>query len=128
MLTEHFVAFFEWEAIQPMLPFRLVVPAEVPAWQPRRCRSFYRWLPPSDMQTAENLDGLDDFDLILRLFDFSAWRPILAQRFASQMGPPPFDPVSVGLAILLARWRQWAASSSESSPTQTSSGSHNSMA
>ncbi len=49
--------------------------------------------------------GLDDFDLILRLFDFSAWRPILAQRFRSQFGPPPFDPVSLGLAWLLALWR-----------------------
>jgi hypothetical protein len=107
LLTEHFVDFFEWEAIQPLLPFRLVVPVEVPAWHPRRCRSFYRWLPPCDMQTAEDLAGLDDFDLILRLFDFTAWRPILAQRFASQMGPPPFDPVCVGLAILLARWRNW---------------------
>ena len=52
--------------------------------------------------------GLDDFDLILRLYDFSAWRPILGQRFASQYGPPPFDPVSLGLAWLLARWRGWS--------------------
>jgi hypothetical protein len=52
--------------------------------------------------------GLDDFDLTLRLFDFSAWRPILGQRFASQCGPPPFDPVSLGLAWLLARWRGWS--------------------
>ena len=52
--------------------------------------------------------GLDDFDLILRLFDFSAWRPILGQRFASQFGPPPFDPVSLGLAWLLALWRGWS--------------------
>jgi hypothetical protein len=51
--------------------------------------------------------GMDDFDLILRLFDFSAWRPILGQRFASQCGPPPFDPVSLGLSWLLARWRGW---------------------
>jgi hypothetical protein len=107
LLTEHFVDSFAWEAVESLLPFRLVVLAEVPAWQPRRCRSFYRWLPPEDVQTVEDLAGLDDFDLILRLFDFSAWRPILAQRFASQMGPPPFDPVSVGLAILLARWRKW---------------------
>ena len=36
-----------------------------------------------------------------------AWRPILGQRFLSQFGPPPFDPVSLGLAGLLARWRNW---------------------
>jgi hypothetical protein len=40
---------------------------------------------------------LDDFDLILRLFDFSPWRHILAQRFQSQFGPPAFDPVSLAL-------------------------------
>jgi hypothetical protein len=53
------------------------------------------------------LKGLDDFDSVLRLFDFSAWRPILAQRFRSQLGPPPFDPVSIGLGALLARWKGW---------------------
>jgi len=51
--------------------------------------------------------GLDDFDLVLRLFDFAPWRPILGQRFSSHLGPPPFDPVSLGLAWLMARWRQW---------------------
>jgi hypothetical protein len=107
LLTEHFVETFQWEAIRPLLPLRLVVPPEVPAWQPRRCRSHYRWLPVDDVQSADDLRGLDDFDLVLRLYDFSAWRPILAQRFASQFGPPPFDPVSMGLAWLLARWRDW---------------------
>jgi hypothetical protein len=54
-----------------------------------------------------DLQGLNDFDLVLRLFDFSPWRPYLAQRFCSQLGPPPFDPVSIGLCFLLARWRGW---------------------
>ena len=106
-LTAHFVTTFSWTTIRPLLPFRLVVPPGVAAWRPRLCRSFYRWLPPDDLHTADDLEGLDDLDLILRLFDFSAWRPILGQRFASQMGPPPFDPVSLGLASLLARWRDW---------------------
>ncbi len=107
LLVNNLVTFFQWTAVLPLLPFRLVVPANIPPWQPRRCRSFYTWLPPDDIQPAADLEGLDDFDLILRLFDFSAWRPILAQRFASHLGPPPFDPVSLGLGILLARWRMW---------------------
>lgn len=107
LLTEHFVETFQWEAIRPFLPLRLVVPTDVPPWQPRRCRSHYVWIPPDDIQSTADLAGLDDFDLVLRLFDFSAWRPILAQRFHSHMGPPPFDPVSLGLAILLARWQGW---------------------
>ena len=117
----NFVATFRWEAIRPLLPLRLVVaptqpePSQdgappVPSWRPRYCRSHYVWLPPEEtLATSPTAwQGLDDFDLSLRLFDFSAWRPILGQRFASQCGPPPFDPVSLGLSWLLARWRGWS--------------------
>lgn len=107
LLTERFVSTFAWSAIRPQLPLCLVVPWDVQPWQPRHCRSYYRWLSPEETLTARDLQGLDDFDLILRLFDFSAWRPILAQRFRSQLGPPPFDPVSIGLGVLLARWKRW---------------------
>jgi hypothetical protein len=31
LLTEHFVDFFAWEGVEPLLPFRLVVLTEVPA-------------------------------------------------------------------------------------------------
>jgi hypothetical protein len=108
LLTEHFVSSLQWHSVRPHLPFRLAIPAQVPAWQPRRCRSHYVWLPPDDIRSAADLLGLDDFDLVLRLFDFTAWRPILAQRFRSQFGPPPFDPVSLGLATWLARWHNWS--------------------
>lgn len=117
LLTPYFVETFTWSAVRPLLPLHLLVaPSQpmdaeqtpaVPVWQPRRCRSYYQWLPPDDIQTARDLRGLDDFDLILRLYDFAAWRPILGQRFASHMGPPPFDPVSLGLAWCLARWQGW---------------------
>jgi hypothetical protein len=107
LLVKYFVATFQWAAVRPLLPLRLAVPQGVPPWQPRHCRSFYTWLPAEACLSAADLEGLDDFDLILRLFDFSAWRPILAQRFASQLGPPPFDPVSLGLSMLLAVWRTW---------------------
>lgn len=106
-LTQHFVDTFQWEAIRPWLPLHLVVSSDLPAWQERRCRSHYIWLPPEDTLSADDLAGVDDFDLLLRLFDFSPWRPILAQRFCSHMGPPPFDPLSIGLATLLARWKRW---------------------
>ncbi len=121
LLLPNFVETFRWEAVCPLLPWRLVVaptqpetgpdqPAIPPVWQPRYCRSHYVWLPPEATLTAAPAawQGLDDFDLILRLFDFSAWRPILGQRFSSQFGPPPFDPVSLGLSWLLARWRSWS--------------------
>jgi hypothetical protein len=107
LLVEHFVDAFQWQTIRPLLPLRLVVPGDVPPWRPRCCRSHYRWLPPDDLHCLDDLEGLDNFDLVLRLFDFSPWRPILAQRFSSHLGPPPFDPVSLGLAWLLVRWRDW---------------------
>ena len=107
LLSAHFVSTFQWEAMRPLLPLSLVTVDDVPPWQPRRCRSHYVWLPPEDVLTMDDLKGLDDFDLVLRLFDFSPWRPILGQRFRSHMGPPPFDPVSMGLAFLLACWRGW---------------------
>jgi len=101
-----FVETLRWSAIRPRLPLQLPTPGNVPPWPGRLCRSHYRWLPDDDL-TADHLQGLNDFDLVLRLFDFSAWRPYLAQRFRSPLGPPPFDPVSIGLCFLLARWRTW---------------------
>ncbi len=121
LLLPNFVATCHWAALRPQLPLRLVVaptqpepgqdqPPTPPVWRPRSCRSHYLWRPPEDTldESAAAWQGLDDCDLILRLFDFSAWRPILGQRFASQYGPPPFDPVSLGLSWLLARWRGWS--------------------
>jgi hypothetical protein len=103
----HFVDLFQWRAIEPLLPFQLVMPPGVPPWQARICRSYYVWQPPEDLSTPEVWAQLDDFDLLLRVFDFSPWRPILGQRFSSQFGPPPFDPVSVGVAWFLLEWRNW---------------------
>lgn len=107
LLTAHFVECFHWEALRPQLPFRLEFPTEGRPWCTRVCRSYYTWSPPDDIQSPADLAGLDNFGLALCLFDFSAWQPILGQRFASALGPPPFDPVSLGLAWLLARWREW---------------------
>jgi len=108
LLTGHFVSTFQWKAVRPLLPLRLEILPNVPPWRPRICRSHYVWLPPDDIQSADDLVGMDDFDLLIRLFDFTPWRPILGQRFSSHFGPPPFDPVSIGLAWLLVRWRNWS--------------------
>ena len=108
LLVQGFVDCFCWDRIRQQLPLQPLLTAGVAEWQPRRCRSHYQWLPPDDIQSAADFEGLDDFDLILRLFDFSPWRPILAQRFHSHLGPPPFDPVSLGLGMLLALWRHWS--------------------
>jgi hypothetical protein len=106
-LAQPFVQAFAWETVRPLLPLRLELPPNAPIWRARSCRSHYVWLPPNDLQSPEAWQGLDNFDVVLRLFDFSLWRPILGQRFSSNLGPPPFDPVSLGLAWLMARWRNW---------------------
>jgi hypothetical protein len=102
-----FVQAFHWEAIQARLPFRPRRIGQAATWVGRECRSYYRWLAPDDIRSAADLTGLDDFDLALRLVDFSPWRAYFAQRFKSQLGPPPFDPLSIGLAGILAVERDW---------------------
>lgn len=102
-----FVETFRWEAIRPLLPLQLPTPGLSPAWSGRRCRSYYQWLEPNDIFSSSEILGLDEFDLMLRLFDFSPWRPYFAQRFHSQYGPPPFDPLSLGLGIFLAHYQTW---------------------
>jgi hypothetical protein len=107
LLLPNFVKLFRWEAIRPLLPLQLPTPGNPPSWAGRRCRSYYQWLPSADLASSADLLGLDEFDLSLRLFDFSPWRPYLAQRFKSQFGPPPFDPLSLGLAAFLAVYQGW---------------------
>jgi len=103
----NFADCFRWEAICPLLPLKLPTPGNPLPWRQRLCRSYYRWLPPEDLHSSADLVGLDEFDLILRLFDFTPWRPYFARRLKSQFGPPPFDPLSLGLAFFLAVHRQW---------------------
>ena len=100
----NFVEMFHWEAMWNLLPLRLPTPGDASAWTGRLCRSHYQWFP---LDKSKTLDGLDEFDLMLRLFDFSPWRPYFAQRFHSQLGPPPFDPLSLGLGIFLAHHQKW---------------------
>ena len=107
LLVPHFIERFRWEAIRPLLPLKLPTPGRPPPWPGRGCRSHYRWLPPDDLTASADLAGLDEFDLTLRLFDFSPWRPYFAQRFRSQLGPPPFDPLSLGLGLFLAVYQDW---------------------
>lgn len=103
----HFVETFCWESIRPCLPLQLPTPGEAPAWRGRVCRSHYHWPGIDDLPSSADIERLDEFDLLLRLFDFSPWRAYLAQRFRSQFGPPPFDPLSLGLGMLLAIYQGW---------------------
>ena len=103
----NFVEIFRWEAIHPLLPLKLPTPGEPSAWTGRLCRSHYQWLEPNDIHSSAEVLCLDEFDLLLRLFNFTPWRPYFASRFRSQLGPPPFDPLSLGLGIFLAHYQSW---------------------
>ena len=103
----HFVEMFRWETLRPFLPLQLPTPGASPAWPGRACRSYYQWLEAEDIHSSAEVLRLDEFDLMLQLFDFSPWRPYFAQRFHSQYGPPPFDPLSLGLGIFLAHYQTW---------------------
>ena len=107
LLISNFVELFRWEAIRELLPLQLPTPGSPAPWAERLCRSCYRYLPPDDVLTSGDLVGLDEFDLMLRVFDFSPWRPYFARRFKSALGPPPFDPLSLGLAQFLAVYQGW---------------------
>jgi hypothetical protein len=103
----NFVELFRWESIRSLLPLKLPTPGEPPAWVGRLCRSQYQWLTPGNLRSSAEILYLDEFDLLLRLIDFSPWRPYFANRFNSQFGPPPFDPLSLGLGMFLAHYQTW---------------------
>lgn len=107
LLLPNFVQIFRWQSIRPLLPLQLPTPGEASVWRARGCRSYYRWLLPDDVQSEADLAGLDHFDLMLRVFDFTPWRPYFGQRLKSPLGPPPFDPLSIGLGIFLAVEKSW---------------------
>jgi hypothetical protein len=65
LLVEGFDA-FQWKNIEPLFPLQMVVPADVRSWCARVCRSHYAWLPPDDIQSADDLVGLDAFDIAIR--------------------------------------------------------------
>jgi hypothetical protein len=86
------------------LPLCWPTPPDVPPSPKRSYRSHYVYGGWQDLQDAETWDKLSDFDLVLRLVDFSGLRPVLAQRlgWTSARGWRPFDPVSL---FLLQGWQ-----------------------
>jgi len=92
LLIPNFIELFCWETIQPLLPFRLPGPGDPPAYQSRTCRSCYHWQAPDQIHSSA---------------DLASMTPYFGTRFKSHFGPPGFDPLSRGLAMLLAIYRKW---------------------
>jgi hypothetical protein len=90
--------------LQGRLPLRWPTPSHVPPSPKRRYRSHYAYRGWEDLLDLVAWAHLSDFDLVLRLVDFSGLRPVLAQRlgWTSPRGWCPFDPVSL---FLLQGWQ-----------------------
>jgi len=92
------------QGLQGRLPLRWPTPPGVPPSPKRRHRSQYVYQDWEDVLDLAAWAHLSDFDLVLRLVDFSGLRPVLAQRqgWTSDRGWPSFDPVSM---FLLQGWQ-----------------------
>lgn len=90
--------------LRERLPLLWPVPPDTPPSPKRTYRSHYLYLGADDLQDPQTWQHLSDFDLVLRLVDFSGLRPVLAQRlgWTTARGQQPFDPVSV---FLLHGWQ-----------------------
>jgi hypothetical protein len=100
---------------QQLLPLKWPTPAEIPISPKKRYRSayVYHWqvelADPAHVLTWKNLSN---FDLLLRLVDFSGLRPVLAHLLGWQSGRgwEPFDPVSFFLLVTWQITNKWTRS------------------
>jgi len=90
--------------LQDRLPLRWPTPADIPPSPKKSYRSHYAYQPEPDILKPGAWEQFSDFDLILRLVDFSGLRPLLAHLlgWTSAQGHRPFDPVSM---FLLHGWQ-----------------------
>lgn len=115
--AEHpdFVGTFSYAALAAKLPLWPQVDQDVPPSPKLTYLSHYRYLGHGDLADPALLAGLSDFEIALRMVDFSPLRDLLAQQVyrASARGQAPFDPVSMLLCLLLRleedlSWRKLA--------------------
>jgi len=101
---KRFVQHCSLSGLQTRLPLCWPTPSDVPPSPKRAYRSHYVYPGWQELQDTATWDDLSDFDLVLRLVDFSGLHPVLAQRlgWTSARGQIPFDPVSL---FLLHGWQ-----------------------
>ncbi len=102
-------------SLQGSLPLQWPTPPEIPASPKKRYRSAYVYPWQTALADPEQFlawKDLADFDLLLRLVDFSGLRPVLAHLLGwkSGRGWEPFDPVSFFLLILWQITNRWSRS------------------
>ncbi len=99
-----FVSQCSLQGLADQLPLRWPTPPGTPPSPKRAYRSHYLYRGWHDLLDATTWEHLSDFDLALRLIDFSSLRAVLAQRlgWTRARGWMPFDPVSL---FLLHGWQ-----------------------
>ena len=101
-------------SLQKSLPLQWPTPPDLPASPKKRYRSAYVYPWQAEVSDPAKLlawKELSDFDLLLRLVDFSGLRPVLAHLLGwkSGRGWKPFDPVSFFLLVawqIINRWKR----------------------
>lgn len=90
--------------LRERLPLIWPTPADIAPSPKKSYRSVYQYLGWQELEDPTNWEALSEFDLLLRLVDFSGLRDVLAQRLGwrSAKGQAPFDPVSL---FLLHGWQ-----------------------
>ncbi len=112
---ELFVSQCNLLALHKSLPLKWPTPAELPASPKKRYRSeyVYPWgAVLADPEAIMAWKDLSEFDLLLRLVDFSGLRPVLAHLLGwkSGRGWEPFDPVSFFLLMAWQITHRWSRS------------------
>jgi hypothetical protein len=96
-----FVAQCSLNGLRDRLPLRWPASPDTPHSPKKHYRSHYVYLGWEDLEDPTAWEHFSDFDLLLRLVDYTSLRPVLAQLlgWTCARGQVPFDPVSIFLLI-----------------------------
>jgi hypothetical protein len=102
-------------SLQPSLPLKWPTPAEIPSSPKKRYRSAYVYPWQAELADPDQVwawKDLSDFDLLLRLVDFSGLRPVLAHLLGWKTGRgwEAFDPLSFFLLVAWQIANKWTRS------------------
>jgi len=107
---EDFVQQCRWTALLERLPLVWPAPFVVQPSPKLSYRSGYQYLGWQELRDPAFWENSDDFELLLRLVDFSPLRDVLAEQlgWVSAQGQVPFDPVSLFLLTLWQVVNTWS--------------------
>jgi hypothetical protein len=105
-----FVDSCQLSALQERLPLLWPRPAHTSPSPKKRYRSSYQYPAWEELADLSNWAHYDDFELLLRLVDFSPLRDVLAERLGwkSALGKVPFDPLSLFLLTMWQIFNGWS--------------------